>query len=34
MTVNCAIFGAVAFMVERDYNFGADRASCLVWVVV
>lgn len=22
ITVNCAIFGAVAFMVERDYNFG------------
>ncbi len=22
ITVNCAIFGGVAFMVERDYNFG------------
>lgn len=22
ITVNCAIFGAVAFMVERNYNFG------------
>ena len=22
ITVHCAIFGAVAFMVERDYNFG------------
>ena len=22
ITVNCAIFGAVSFMVERDYNFG------------
>ncbi|MBU1309160.1 NADH:ubiquinone reductase (Na(+)-transporting) subunit E [Rheinheimera muenzenbergensis] len=22
ITVNCAIFGAVCFMVERDYNFG------------
>ncbi|MDR7120513.1 NADH:ubiquinone reductase (Na(+)-transporting) subunit E [Rheinheimera soli] len=22
ITVNCAIFGAVAFMVERDYSFG------------
>src|SRR5690606_20759278 len=22
IAVNCAIFGAVAFMVERDYNFG------------
>ncbi|MFW7344392.1 Rnf-Nqr domain containing protein, partial [Pollutimonas sp. H1-120] len=22
ITVNCAIFGAVSFMVERNYNFG------------
>lgn len=29
ITVNCAIFGAVAFMVERDYNFGESVVFCI-----